>query len=130
MKYALLLFASLFATSWNASFAQNKVAKTTSAAEFEQGLKANKAVQLVDVRSAGEFAEGHLPNAQNIDINSGDFDQKVAKLDKTKPVYVYCAVGGRSAKAMSKLQKMGFVEILNLDGGIKAWSREGKKVVR
>jgi len=130
MKYALLLWVALGMSIGNGAFAQNKSAKTTEVAGFEKGLNANKAIQLVDVRTAGEYAEGHLPNARNIDINSADFNQKVAKLDKSKPVYVYCAVGGRSAKAMSQLQKMGFVEIVNLDGGIKAWSREGKKVVR
>jgi len=118
----LLMSASLFAQSGKTS--------TVDPAAFEAGLKKNPGAQLLDVRSDSEYQGGHLKSALNIDINSPQFDAQVAKLDKKKPVYVYCAVGGRSSKAMGKLQKMGFVEVVNLDGGIKAWTREQKPVVR
>lgn len=94
---------------------------------FEQKMKEPTA-QLLDVRTSGEFAEGHIPNAVNIDVTSTDFEQKVAGLDKAQPVLVYCKVGGRSAKAAKKLKALGFTTIVDLDGGFSSWSGEGKPV--
>lgn len=89
-------------------------------AAFEQEMK-NKPGTLVDVRTPGEYNDGHLDNALNIDYNGSGFDQEVEKLDKTKPVYVYCAVGGRSASAAKILSGKGF-QVVNMAGGYKAWS--------
>ena len=62
--------------------------------DFQAAL-AKPGVQLVDVRTSEEFATGHLANARNIDYVNGDFLAGAAKLDKTKPVLLYCAAGGR-----------------------------------
>ncbi len=125
---ALLSAVMIFSTA--ALFAQSGKTSNLGVSAFEAGLKKDQNIQLVDVRSDSEFSTGHLKSAVNIDVNSPQFEAKVAKLDKKKPVYVYCAVGGRSSKAMDKLHKMGFAEVVNLDGGIKAWTREQKPVVR
>lgn len=87
-------------------------------------------VQLVDVRTPEEFAEGHLENAINIDITADDFDSKIAALDKEKPVMVYCKAGGRSAKASSRLNELGFKNISDLEGGIINWNSENKPIVK
>ena len=87
-------------------------------------------VQLVDVRTPEEFAEGHLENAINIDITADDFDTKIAALDKEKPVMVYCKAGGRSAKASSRLNELGFKNISDLEGGIINWNSENKPIVK
>jgi rhodanese-related sulfurtransferase len=94
---------------------------------FEQKMKEPTA-QLLDVRTSGEFAEGHIPNSVNIDVTGADFEQKVAGLDKAQPVLVYCKMGGRSAKAAEKLKALGFTTIVDLDGGFSSWSGEGKPV--
>ena len=78
-------------------------------------------VQLIDVRTAGEFAQGHIANAKNIDVNSNDFQQKVSKLDKNKAIMIYCLSGGRSSNAMNVLSSMGFKEIYNLSRGMMSW---------
>lgn len=96
--------------------------------KFEQKLSEEN-VQLVDVRTADEFAEGHLPNAINIDINGDSFDIETAKLDKEKPVMVYCKKGGRSAKAAANLKAQGFKTISDLDGGIMSWDEARKTIV-
>ena len=75
-------------------------------------------IQLVDVRTPKEFAAGHIQGA----INSNYFDKNelisfFKTLDKSKPVAVYCKVGGRSAKAANILEEMGFKEIYDLKGG-------------
>jgi rhodanese-related sulfurtransferase len=94
---------------------------------FEQKLQASD-VQLVDVRTADEFAEGHLPNAINIDINGDNFEDETAKLDKEKPVMVYCKMGGRSAKAAANLKEQGFKNVSDLDGGITSWKDAEKTI--
>ncbi len=78
-------------------------------------------VQLVDVRSAKERVEGFIENSQNIDFNSPTFDQDIQKLDKSKPVVLYCRSGRRSAICAQKLKDAGFVKIYELKGGITQW---------
>jgi rhodanese-related sulfurtransferase len=97
---------------------------------FEQTLKTDKSAQLIDVRTPEEFTSGHLENARNFDYYAPDFAKKLATLDKNKPVLVYCAVGGRSGSAAAQLKQMGFKNILDLEGGFRAWSAAGKKVVK
>jgi phage shock protein E len=105
--------------------AQNKV----SAIDFEAKIK-NQKVQLIDVRTPAEFASGHLKNAQNINYASDNFPEEMAKLDKTKAVYIYCAAGGRSGKAVPVLEQLGFKQIFDLEGGINAWKTAGKETIK
>jgi len=81
-------------------------------------------VQLVDVRTPAEYKISHLKGSQNICVTSDDFEEKVKTLDKNRPVYVYCRVGGRSANAAKKLREMGFTKIYDMDGGILLWEEE------
>jgi rhodanese-related sulfurtransferase len=94
---------------------------------FEQKLQTSN-VQLIDVRTPEEFTEGHLPNAINIDVNGSDFITKTSKLDKDKPVMVYCKMGGRSAKAAANLKEQGFKDVSDLDGGITSWKDAEKTI--
>ena len=88
-----------------------------------------KDVQLIDVRTPEEFESGHLENAVNINIKDAEFESKIGAYDRSKPIYVYCKKGGRSASAANKLKDMGFIEIYDLEGGITNWQDKGKKVV-
>ena len=92
--------------------------------EMQQLLKLDE-VQLVDVRTPDEFTDGHIENAQNIDFRSPTFAQDILKLDKEKPVLLYCHSGGRSAKCAKKLEEAGFKKIYDLQGGISRWKHEG-----
>ena len=92
---------------------------------FEQKMQEAN-VQVLDVRTAGEYAEGHIGDATNVDVLQDDFQDKVANLDKDKPVMVYCKMGGRSAKAAGILKEMGFKDVTDLDGGYTAWKASGK----
>ena len=89
-------------------------------AQFAEGLRQPGAV-LVDVRRPDEFAAGHLPGAVNLEVTAPDFGQRVAALDKTKPTYVYCRSGARSAKAADQLTTAGFAQVSNLLGGALDW---------
>ena len=112
----------------NYSSGSGQVHKTITADEFDKKLSANPGVQLVDVRTHEEFAGGHLKGAVNINVNGDSFDSDIAKLDKKKPVMVYCRSGKRSANACGKMKDAGFVEIYNMDGGITSWGDLGKPV--
>ena len=94
---------------------------------FADKLKSTEKPQLLDVRTPEEFAVDHLENAENINWNGNDFATKAEQLDKSKPVYVYCKVGGRSHQAAEKLSEMGF-EVYDLQGGIMKWKSNGMKV--
>ena len=81
-----------------------------------------KNVQLVDVRTAKEYRKGHLGKAMNIDYYAKkDFEKEFEKLDKNKPLYLYCRSGFRSRKAAAKLIEMGFSKIYDLKGGLNNW---------
>lgn len=89
--------------------------------EFKEIIK-DPEVQLVDVRTPGEYSGGYIDDAVNIDYTANDFMSNVeAKLDKEKPVAVYCAAGGRSAKAMEKLRAAGFKKVYELGVGYNGY---------
>jgi len=83
-------------------------------------------VQLIDTRSTEEYGEGHIPGAQNINIDSEDFDDRIGTLDKSRPVAVYCRGGRRSKEAAERFVKAGF-EVVDLNGGILSWEGEIEK---
>ncbi|WP_144282083.1 thioredoxin domain-containing protein [Chryseobacterium echinoideorum] len=103
----------------------NKHESSLSVSEFSEKLNKTKDVQLVDVRTSGEFRNGHLKNAMNIDWNAGDFSEKAKALDKDKPVFVYCMSGPRSTAAAAKLQEMGFENVYEMQGGMMKWRNAG-----
>ncbi|MFC0264249.1 rhodanese-like domain-containing protein [Fontibacter flavus] len=85
---------------------------------------------VLDVRTMGEFTQGHLPNAVIADIYQRDFIDKINQLPKDKEIYVYCTVGARSLQAAQILQKNGFSRVYNLQGGIMDWSRNKYPILR
>ena len=92
---------------------------------FAELLQEGK-VALVDVRTAEEYAEGHIPGATNIDFYASDFLTLFeAAVPKDCPVAVYCRTGKRSAEASGKLVKAGYT-VYNLEGGYVAWTEDGQ----
>lgn len=97
--------------------------------EFEKAITATK-VQLLDVRTATEFNTGHIKNALQADwTNNKQFTERVQYIDKDKPVYIYCLVGGRSAAAANWMRSNGFKNVIELSGGINAWKNADKPLV-
>lgn len=82
-------------------------------------------VTIVDVRTPEEYREAHLDRATNIDISAPDFLERIETLDKSHPYLVYCASGGRSARAVAEMEQQGFTVVYNLMGGIAGWIRGG-----
>lgn len=88
----------------------------------------DSSVVLLDVRTASEFAEGHIEGAINIDQGQSDFMEKAkAALPTDKKIAVYCRSGRRSANAAGKLAAEGY-RCVNLKGGIVAWKEADKPV--
>ena len=79
---------------------------------------------VIDVRTAEEFYTSHIREAININIQSSEFDNKVALLDKSSTLFVYCYSGGRSKTASNALRSLGF-EVYELDGGLLKWQSTG-----
>ena len=90
----------------------------------------NRDFVVLDVRTPGEFAQGHLEGAVLVDYRSPGFREEMAGLEKTKTYLVYCRTGNRSARAMGIMGELGFRSTYHLEGGIKRWVKEGLPVVR
>lgn len=136
--FFLLFLSSAFLLSCQPANSQDKASKEALAAKPAPGDVVNEVlppeaykarmkelgadVQLVDVRRPNEFLEGHIEGALNIDFLEDGFAQKVErKLDKDKPVMLYCRSGRRSAAAARELEALGFKEIYDLKGGFLDW---------
>lgn len=98
-----------------------------SADDFEKATKAVNPVQVLDVRTPGEFFSGHIKNALQANWNDPkEFDRRISFIDKGQPLYVYCQAGGRSAAAATKLRSLGYTNVFELKGGINGWKAAGK----
>lgn len=129
----LLLIGLVIVTACKGNTKEQNTTSTVSvirevltAENFEKLLTTKSDYILLDVRTPEEFVEKHLTGATNIDFNNSSFEQSVNALDKNKPVFLYCLSGGRSSSAMDVLEKVGFKEIYNLEGGIMAWTAANK----
>lgn len=108
---------SFLSTLFGEKSQQNKSITVLSSNDFKNQVEC-KNVQLIDVRTPSEFNSGHIKGAKNIDFFSGRFNVEFSKLNKDKPVYVYCRSGSRSRQTAKKLSNMEFKEIYDLKGGI------------
>ncbi|MFM7666636.1 MAG: rhodanese-like domain-containing protein [Bacteroidota bacterium] len=116
---SLFFFFMSCSTSSNSTIGQ-VINKKVSKTEFTQLMKKSGA-QLIDVRTPREFSNGFIEGAKNIDYNGDLFEKQMKKLDKNKPVLVYCAAGGRSENAAELFKEWGFKEVYDLEGGYNAW---------
>ena len=119
----LILFLSISIFSCQGQTSKNIVNLDPKA--FSEKIKATSNAQIIDVRTPEEFASEHIDNAVNVNFLGDDFVSNVQKIDKSKPVFLYCKIGGRSSKAATKLAELGFKNIYNLEGGILKWEAAG-----
>ena len=125
MKNILFLLMITFALTSCEAQQKKQTVQLVPPAKFEQQMVEEKG-QVIDVRTPKEFASGHIEGAQNLHVYDKDFEQRVDKLKKDEPVYVYCKAGGRSAEAVETLKAKGFEDIIELEGGMDAWLEAGK----
>lgn len=101
------------------------------AAQLESMIQKDKTLQLVDIRTPGEWQQtGIIKGASRINFHDADFKEQISKLDKEKAVVLYCAAGGRSPRAAAALTQMGFKKVYDYAGGMSDWLAKGKPTVR
>ncbi len=115
----ILFLALLFFVSLGCSQMKSKPITEVSQDELKNGV-------LVDVRTPEEFKAGHLNDAVNINWYDADFADQFKDIDKSKTIYVYCKMGGRSSKAQARLTELGFMSVVNLEGGYDTWIKAQK----
>ncbi len=124
---ALATFAYLFVANGQG----NKADEGNCVVGSEEVKESSQAdIQVIDVRTPGEYSSGHVEGAKNIDIYSPTFQEQINQLDKSKNYYVYCKSGGRSGKAQKLMQEMGFTKVCNVNGGVTKLHADGVKLVR
>jgi len=125
MKKVIVLIASvLLLAGCSSSSSTNEL----SVSEFSNKV-AEAGVITLDVRTPGEFNEGHIEGALLVDFQSGNFENEIASLDKSKTYAVYCRSGNRSGQAVKVMSEAGFTNIYNLNGGVIDWANAGKTLV-
>src|SRR5437660_8770343 len=99
--------------------------RETNVDEVKRKLDRGEKFTLVDVREESEFAKDHLPGAIHLGkgIIERDIEERV--LDLNAALVLYCGGGFRSALAADNLQKMGYTNVLSMDGGVRGWREKG-----
>ena len=116
----ILLFVISIATSCHSQ----QIDRTELNAEaFESKIKSSDNAFILDVRTPGEYVEGYIGNAINMDYRNDNFKKNVDNLDKSKTYFVYCLSGGRSSSAADYMRDNGFNQVYELKGGILAWRK-------
>ena len=93
--------------------------------DIKRRLDTRDKITLVDVREESEWAQGHLPGAVHLGKGVIERDVEQAFPDKTAPLVLYCGGGYRSALAADNLQKMGYTNVISMDGGWRGWTDAG-----
>ena len=128
MRILSLVTVLFVLTSCTSQKKEASIIENVTVEQFQKLINAEGA-QLIDVRTTKEYSEGHLSNSRMIDFMGENFKKEAfTKLDKDQPVFVYCAAGGRSAKAAKVYKEAGFKKVYNMLGGFRAWSAKGFKI--
>jgi thioredoxin 1 len=119
-RYLFLLFTLTIVFVNSCSNGQSKTFNL-SPLEFSKKITDLPNAPIVDIRTSGEFANGHIEKSVNVDWKSENFESQISQFDKAQPILIYCLSGGRSAAAANKMRSMGFKEVYELNGGMMKW---------
>ena len=125
----LLIVVIAFSNILCAQNNNGAIAENIDVEKFSKSIE-KEGIIILDVRTPQETMQGVIEGAKRINYYSEDFMMQVNKLDKNKPIYIYCASGGRSGGAMHKMNAVGFKEIYNLIGGMNVWRQKGLPTVK
>lgn len=104
-----------------------RLVSVTEGAAIQQDPPAD--LVILDVRTADEFAAGHLEGAIMLDFYRDDFADQLALLDPDVPYLLYCRSGNRSGQTAALMRELGFVDVADVDGGIQSWTDAGLPTV-
>lgn len=127
MKILITIIAisliTVFSGCQNSSAGQTQSGIKQISVEKAKEIVDEKDVQFIDVRTVEEYQAGHTSKTVNLPLDS--LEQSLSELDKAKPVYVICQTGRRSQKGAEILEKNGFKDLYNIEGGTSAWEKAG-----
>lgn len=109
--------------------AKSRIRQTTTD-DVKDRLDAGERFALVDVREESEFAKDHLPGAIHLGKGVIERDIEVRVPDLHAPLVLYCGGGFRSALAADNLQKMGYTNVVSMDGGVRGWREKNYPMTR
>lgn len=101
-----------------------------TAQDVKQRLDRGESFHLVDVREESEWAKGHLPGAVHLGKGVIERDVEKAIPEPESEIVLYCGGGFRSALAAENLQRMGYRNVISMDGGFRGWNDAGYPVVK
>ena len=129
--YLIFVLSVLACSSSDSNLSQTPAYEVNNLSinEFKSKLSSSDGI-LLDVRTETETSQGYISGASFINLYDENFNQKINLIQKNKPVFVYCKMGGRSAKASQELINVGFKEVYNLNGGIQAWYDNGYEIIK
>ena len=104
--------------------------KETTVDDIKSRLEKGESLVLVDVREESEYARDHLPGAVHMGKGVIERDIEARAPDPGAPLVLYCGGGFRSALAADNLQKMGYTNVISMDGGYRVWRERGYPLVR
>jgi rhodanese-related sulfurtransferase len=130
LKFTLLLFISISVLSCNHAQTSKTVTEfgeinVITPEEFK--IKSAN-YTIIDVRTPGEFAQGHIEGAININVLDSNFLEQMGQFNTKEPIFIYCKSGNRSTKATKMISELGFEDIYDLQGGILNWSRNNQPI--
>lgn len=129
LKTVLIIFISVLnlncKTEPSNSATQRGKVILVSPADFKEKSQ-NQTI--IDIRTPQEYRQGHLKNAVNINLFDRAFLEEIDKLDKSKPVFIYCRTGNRTSSASKKMLNLGFQQVYDLKGGISNWVRSKNEI--
>ena len=102
--------------------------RETNVQEVMKRMDAGEKLNLVDVREDNEWSKGHLPGAQHMGRGVIERDIETSIPDKNAEIILYCGGGFRSALSADNLQKMGYKNVISMDGGWRGWTEHGYPV--
>lgn len=121
-----IFIAGLFAMAFAFTAYAAQSLQTISVAESNILINENKTnpdFVVLDVRTPGEYAQGHLKQSKLMNFRGENFEEELSKLDKSKTYLIYCRSGGRSGMALKLMEKLEFESVYNMGGGFNDWSR-------
>lgn len=121
-----IFIAGLFAMAFAFTAYAAQSLQTISVAESNILINENKTnpdFVVLDVRTPGEYAQGHLKQSKLMNFRGENFEEELGKLDKSKTYLIYCRSGGRSGMALKLMEKLEFESVYNMGGGFNDWSR-------
>lgn len=118
--FAVLFISGSFAYSQQATETEENRIERISKEEFKKNLASDEYI-VFDVRTVEEYQAGHIIGSKSLNFLGEGFESTIEQLPKNYKYMIYCQSGGRSAKALEKMKKAGFIHVLELEGGYSKW---------